>query len=48
MVRPSAERTPLRPSQAGGIGRTDQAMNVLQYGTAILAIVVVTLLGLVR
>jgi hypothetical protein len=48
MVRPSAERSPLRPSQTGGIGRTDQAMNVLQYGTAIQAILVVTLLGLAR
>jgi hypothetical protein len=31
-----------------GVGRADLAMSVLQYGTAIVAIVVVTLLATVR
>ncbi len=31
-----------------GAGRADLAMNVLQYGTAILAIVAVTLLSVIR
>ena len=31
-----------------GLGRSDLAMSVLQYGTAIIAIVAVTLLGLIR
>jgi len=47
MVRPVVEGVPIGAPGARG-RRTDLAMNVLQYGTAILAIVVVTLLAVVR
>jgi hypothetical protein len=48
MLRPFVREAPLGARQIRGGGRRDLAMNVLQYGTAIVAIVVVTLLGLLR
>jgi hypothetical protein len=48
MVRPIVGGVPAGAPRARGVGRTDLAMNVLQYGTAIVAIVVVTLLAVVR
>jgi hypothetical protein len=47
MVRPVVEGVPLAAVNVQR-ARADVAMNVLQYGTAILAIVVVTLLAVVR
>jgi len=38
----------MRAPETRGAGRSDLAMNVLQYGTAIVAIVVVTLLAIIR
>jgi hypothetical protein len=38
----------MRAPESRGAGRSDLAMNVLQYGTAMVAIVVVTLLAIVR
>lgn len=48
MIRPIVGDAPLGVPQRGGGGRRDLAMNILQYGTAIVAIVVVTLLAVVR
>lgn len=47
MLRPIVEGVP-RGTPRIGRDRTDIAMNVLQYGTAILAIVVVTLIAVIR
>ena len=47
MVRPVVDGVPLGAAKIRP-DRADVAMNVLQYGTAILAIVVVTLLTAVR
>ena len=46
MVRSIAEVRSLKNAQPGRISHADRAMNVLQYGTAIVAIVVVTLLAI--
>jgi hypothetical protein len=46
-VRPVIERAPLGAERVRH-DRADIAMDVLQYGAAILAIVVVTLLAVVR
>ncbi len=48
MIRPIVGDAPLGAPQTRGGGRRDLAMNILQYGTAIVAIVVVTLLAVVR
>jgi hypothetical protein len=48
MIRPIVGDAPMGARRSRGGGRRDLAMNVLQYGTAIIAIVVVTLLGLLR
>ena len=48
MIRPMVGEAPLGASQSRGGGRRDLAMYVLQYGTAIVAIVAVTLLSVVR
>ena len=48
MIRPIVGNAPLGGPQSRGGGRRDLAMNVLQYGTAIVAIVVVTLLSVAR
>jgi hypothetical protein len=47
MVRPVVQGVPLGAVKVRR-DRSDVAMNVLQYGTAILAIVVVSLLASVR
>ena len=46
MIKPVAGDVPV--GARSRTGRGDLAMNVLQYGTAIVAIIVVTLLGAVR
>lgn len=48
MIRPIVGGTPLGAPETDGAGRSDLAMNILQYGTAIVAIVVVTLLAVGR
>jgi hypothetical protein len=48
MITPVEGEAPSGARPSRGVGRTDLAMNVLQYGTAIVAIVVVTLLAVVR
>jgi hypothetical protein len=48
MIRPIVGEAPLGASESRGAGRSDLAMNILQYGTAIVAIAVVTLLAVVR
>jgi hypothetical protein len=48
MIRPIVREAPLGAPQSRGVGRRDLAMNILQYGTAFVAIVVVTLLSVVR
>ena len=48
MARPIPGGVPIGATRSRGIGRPDLAMNVLQYGTAIVAIVVVTLLAGIR
>jgi hypothetical protein len=48
MLRPIVGDAPLGAPQSRGRGRTDLAMSVLQYGTAIVAIVAVTLLAVLR
>lgn len=48
MIRPIVGGAPLGAPETGGEVRSDLAMNILQYGTAIVAIVVVTLLAVVR
>ena len=48
MIRPIVGRALMRAPETRGAGRSDLAMNVLQYGTAIVAIVVVTLLAIIR
>jgi hypothetical protein len=47
MVRPVVHGVPVGTPRPGR-DRADVAMDVLQYGTAILAIVVVTLLAVIR
>ena len=47
MIRPVVEGFPLEAARVRR-DRTDMAMNVLQYGTAFLAIIVVALLAVVR
>ena len=47
MIRPMVEGLALEFVKAHS-NRADVAMNILQYGTAIIAIVVVTLLAVVR
>ncbi len=47
MARPVVQGVPLGAARVRR-DRSDVAMDVLQYGTAILAIVVVTLLAFVR
>ena len=48
MVTPDRQGAPSNATQFGRLGRSDLAMSILQYGTAIIAIVAVTLLGLAR
>ena len=48
MIRPIVGGVPVDREESGGPGRSDLAMSVLQYGTAIVAIVAVTLLAVVR
>ena len=48
MIRPIVGRAPSGAPEVRGAGRSDLAMNALQYGTAIVAIVVATLLAVVR
>jgi hypothetical protein len=48
MIRPIVGGAPVGAPEARAAGRSDLAMNVLQYGSAIVAIVVVTLLAVVR
>ncbi len=48
MIRSIVGSAPLRARQTRGGGRRDLAMDILQYGTAVVAIVVVTLLAVVR
>ena len=48
MIRSTVREAPLGAPPSRGGGRRDLAMNVLQYGTAIVAIVVVTLLAVLR
>ena len=48
MIRPIVGEAPIGAPDSRGGGRRDLAMNVLQYGNAIVAIVVVTLLSVVR
>lgn len=48
MIRPILGGAPLGTPETRAAARSDLAMNVLQYGTAIVAIVVVTLLAVVR
>ena len=48
MIGPIEGEAPSGAPRSQGVGRTDLAMNVLQYGTALVAIVVVTLLAVVR
>jgi hypothetical protein len=48
MLRPTAREAQIGAPPAAGAGRPDRAMEVLQYGTAILVIIVVTLLGAMR
>lgn len=48
MLRPTVGEAPIGVPQAAGAGRPDRAMEVLQYGTAILVIIAVTLLGALR
>jgi len=48
MVRPVVGGVPVGLPRSRRADRADVAMNVLQYGTALVAIVVVTLLALVR
>lgn len=48
MIRPIVGGLPLGAPETRGAKRSDLAMDVLQYGTAIVAIVVVTLLAVVR
>jgi hypothetical protein len=48
MIRPIVGEPSSGAPASRGAGRSDLAMNVLQYGTAIVAIVVVTLLAVVR
>jgi hypothetical protein len=48
MDRPIAGGMTIKSARPRGIGRSDVAMSVLQYGTAIVAIVAVTLLAFVR
>ena len=48
MIRPIVGGASIGSGNTRGVARTDLAMSVLQYGTAIVAIVVVTLLATVR
>ncbi|HEX5149131.1 MAG TPA: hypothetical protein VFW02_08620 [Candidatus Limnocylindrales bacterium] len=48
MVRPVVRGVSVKAPESRRTGRADLAMNVLQYGMAVVAIVVVTLLAFVR
>jgi hypothetical protein len=48
MVKPVVERVPVGPSGSRPRGHRDLAMDVLQYGMALVAIVAVTLLAVIR
>ena len=48
MVRPVVRGVPLGAPASRQTRRPDLAMNLLQYGMAIVAIVVVTLLAVIR
>jgi hypothetical protein len=48
MIRPVVGETPAGAPRSRRAARGDLAMNVLQYGTALVAIVVVTLLAVAR
>lgn len=48
MVKSVVGGASLEAATSRGVGRADLAMNVLQYGTAIVAIVVASLLAVVR
>ena len=48
MIQRIVGRAPMGAPESRGAGRSDIAMNVLQYGTAIVASVVVTLLAIIR
>ena len=48
MIRPIVGEAPLGAAKSRDGGQRDVAMYVLQYGTAIVAIVAVTLLSVVR
>ena len=48
MVRSVGGHVPFRVASSDASGRADLAMNVLTYGAALIAIVVVTVLGVVR
>jgi hypothetical protein len=48
MDRPFIKGASINSARLQGFRRSDLAMSVLQYGTAIIAIVAVTLLGLIR
>jgi hypothetical protein len=48
MIRHIGGGAPVRAPEVRTTTRSDMAMNVLQYGTAIVAIVAVTLLAIVR
>jgi hypothetical protein len=48
MLRPTVGEAPIGVPQAARAGRADRAMEVLQYGTAILVLIVGTLLGALR
>jgi hypothetical protein len=48
MDRPVIKGASINSGRLRGLGRNDLAMSVLEYGTAIIAIVAVTLLGMIR
>ena len=48
MVRPVVGGVPVGAPRSRRAGRGDLAMNVLQYGMALVALVVVTLLAVAR
>lgn len=48
MLRSASEGAPAESVRPPSLDRADRAMDVLQYGMAVIAIVVVTLLATVR
>ena len=48
MIKPIVGRVPVEPSGWRPRGHRDLAMDVLQYGMALVAIVAVTLLAVIR